>query len=133
MKIKIDADIISRDSIDMIEIIKNGKVYKTIPGDQLSNGKYHDEISFDQSGWFLARVLCKTPGNFRFASTAPFHVRIKGKKYISKSSAQFFLDLINQRATLIKIDDPKEAAIVTGYIDTARQFWQHLVNTATAE
>lgn len=133
IKLKIDAGIISRDSIDMVEIIKNGKIYKTIPGSQLKNGKYLGDISFDQSGWFLVRVICKTPGNFRFASTAPFHVKIKGKKYISRSSAQFFLDWTNQRAGLIKIDDPKEAAIVTSYIDAARKFWQHLVNTATAE
>jgi hypothetical protein len=59
-------------------------------------------------------------------------VEIGGKKYISRSSAQFFLDWVNERERLIKVDDPKQAEEIMKYIDAARKYWQHLVDTATA-
>ncbi len=83
--------IYSRDTIDVFEIIKNGSVYKSISGDKLKKNTLSESINFDKSGWFLVRVITRTPGNFRFASTAPYYVEIgDNKTYISRSAAAVF-------------------------------------------
>ena len=97
VKLKIDTEVFSRDSVESIEIIKNGKLYKT-----LSPLTHASEITFDKSGWFLVRVICNTPGNFRFASTAPYHVKIAGKKYISKIVSTILYGLARRQGTRFK-------------------------------
>ncbi|MBO9572780.1 MAG: CehA/McbA family metallohydrolase [Chitinophagaceae bacterium] len=134
INITINAEVFSRDAIDKIEIIKNGKIHKSIAADQLKSNRFSEGITFDKSGWFLVRVIAKKPGNFRFASTAPYYVEIgNNKKYISKSSAQFFLDWTNDRANSIKVESDEEKAEVFKYIDAAKTFWQDKVDNANAE
>ncbi len=134
LKIKINLNIYSRDSIDVVEIIKNGVVSKTISGNKLKRDKLSENINFDKSGWFLVRVITKTPGNFRFASTAPYYVEIgNDKQYISRSAAQFFLDWTNDREKMIKADTEEQKAEIFKYIDAARMFWQDKVAKANAE
>ena len=132
-EIKIAAEIYSRDTVDVVEIIKNGKVLKHIPATELKD-KFSVGIVFEESGWFLIRVICKTTGNFRFASTAPFYVEIgKNKKHISKSAAQFFLDWTNERAGLIKTDDKEQLREINKYVNAARKYWEGIVASATYE
>jgi len=33
-------------------------------------------VKFNESGWFLVRVITDNPKTFRFASTAPYYVEI---------------------------------------------------------
>lgn len=133
IKLNISMGVFSRDTIDVIEIIKNGKLYKKIPANEIRDNRFSGEISFDKSGWFLVRVICKKTGNFRFASTAPYRVNIGNKEYISKASAQYFLNWVNQRARSIKVSDPKQSADIMKYIAAARKFWQDKIESATAE
>lgn len=132
--IKINAEIYSRDSIKAIEIIKIGVISETISGEKLRNNKISRSISFDKSGWFLVRVIAKQPGNFRFASTAPFYVEIgSDKNYVSKSDAQFFLDWTNDRAASIKLDYGAEKNEIFKYIDSAKTFWQYKIAHSNAD
>lgn len=134
MSIKINADIYSRDSIDFIEIIKNGQSYKKISPSDLKGNKLSETIQFENSGWFIVRVFTKTPYTFRFASTAPYYVEVgKNKKYISKSAVQFFLDWIEQYVPVMKGDNENEQAEISKYIDTARKYWQDLLSQANNE
>ncbi len=132
--LQIDADIYSRDSIDFIEIIKNGIPYKRIDPVSIKENKISETISFDKSGWFLVRIINKNSKTFRFASTAPYYVEIgKNKKHISKSAVQFFLDWTNERASKIKVDSEEEKTEIFKHIDAARTFWQHLLLQANNE
>jgi len=134
VSITLKAKIYSRDSIESIEIIKNGKVYKTILGGKLIDNNLSQTISFNKSGWFLLRVISKVPGNFRFAATAPYYVEIgSNKNYISKSDARFFLEWTNERAASIKVDNEKEKAEISKYINAAKTFWQNKLHNANAE
>lgn len=133
LEITIAAEIYSRDTVGVVEIIKNGKVLKFIAATKFKN-KFSAGIVFEQSGWFLIRVICKTTGNFRFASTAPFYVEIgKNKRHISRSAARFFLDWINERAVSIKTDDKEQLSEINSYVNAARKYWKNVVAGATHE
>ncbi|HVW39562.1 MAG TPA: hypothetical protein VHB99_19725, partial [Pirellulales bacterium] len=54
-------------------------------------------------------------------------------KRISKHSAQFFLDWVDERAGQIKLDDAEERRETLQFVDQAKQFWQDLVEQANAE
>lgn len=88
----------------------------------------------ERSGWFLVRAVAEVGGTLRFASTAPYYVEIGDvPAAISRKSAQFFLDWVNERAARIAIDDPATRAEVMRYHDAARRFWEEKRAAANAE
>lgn len=131
--IMIAAELFTRDSLDKIEIIRNGTIIKTLHAKDLKGNKFSSNISFDRSGWFMVRVLCKVEGNFRFAATAPWYVETGAeKKYISRSAAQYFLNWTNERGTSVKGSE-KQLEEINRYINQARMFWEDLVAIANAD
>jgi hypothetical protein len=93
-------------------------------------------LDFKESGWFLVRCIAPNEKTFRFASTAPFYVEIgASKRRISKSSAKFFVDWVDERIARVpnKLKDEKQLAEVLEPHRKAREFWQDLVNRANAD
>jgi hypothetical protein len=91
-------------------------------------------VSFKESGWFLVRGITDNPKTFRFASTAPYYVQIgKVPNRISRKSAQFFLDWVNDRMKRIKLEDPGQRRDVLNYHDRAKEFWEDILAQANAE
>jgi hypothetical protein len=91
VEVELDAILDGRDSVPSIEIVRDGKVVKSVPvtanGKRVSLGK----LTFHESGWFLVRAIANQTNTFRFASTAPFYVEAGAKPHrVSKASAQFF-------------------------------------------
>lgn len=134
IEIDLVAELTAQDAIHAFEIVKNGAVERTITMDEWRSTKGLGSIRFDESGWFLVRTIADVPHTFRFASTAPFYVEIGDvPKRISKASAQFFLDWVNERTDTIQIEDPEQKAEVMKYHDNAATFWKSHVNEADAQ
>jgi hypothetical protein len=132
--LQIAALLSTQEPIEAIEIIKNGKVERSLPFRADDEYYQDDKVSFDESGWFLVRAITKNPRTFRFASTGPYYVEIGDtKSRISKASAQFFLDWVRERKQRVKLSDETEKREVLSYHDTAERFWQELVQRANAE
>jgi hypothetical protein len=125
LTIELETKLDGRDPVEAIEVVRDGKVERA-PG----------RLEFKQSGWFLVRCLAKNDKTFRFASTAPFYVEIgESKRRISKSSAKFFVDWVDERMTRVpaKLKDEKQLAEVLEPHRKARDFWMDLVNRANAD
>jgi hypothetical protein len=123
----------SRDEIASIEIVKDGEVERTVSPEEWQKNPGIRAVRFDQSGWFLVRAIADNRATFRFASTAPFYVEIGPSKYrISKSSAQFFVDWVDERIQRIKLDDPAQRQEVVAHQHRARAFWMERVAQANA-
>jgi len=136
IELEIDVSLTSRDKVPAIEIIKNGTVEKAIPLGATSKTGRLGTLTFKTSGWFLVRAITGLEHTFRFASTAPYYVEIGPLKHrVSRRSAQFFLDWVDERAQRVplKLDDPEKLRKVLGYHDRARQFWQDMVAKADAD
>ena len=132
LSIRINATVYSRDPIEAIDIIKDGTIVKSLTAEEVKDHAFSSEVLFDRSGWFLARVICSTPNNFRFASTAPFYVEVgSSKRRISKTSARFFLDWVNERAATITIKNTQQKSQLMDYVTAARRYWEHVLNKAT--
>ena len=136
IKIDIEASLTTLDNVPAIEIVKNGRVERAVPPDRLKATGGLGSVTFRESGWFLVRAITDNKQTFRFASTAPFYVEIgPAKRRISKGSAQFFLDWVNQRAKRVEasLTDPQKLREVLAYHEKARAFWQDMVAKANAE
>jgi hypothetical protein len=126
-EVEVRAELLGRESVKALELVRNGRVEATFtPGGAL-------RIPLRESGWFLVRAVTEHAPTFRFASTAPWHVELGGRRRISRSAARFFLDWVDERAKRVKVDDPEERRLVLEPHETARRFWQERLDRATAD
>jgi len=148
LSIPLRALVWSNEDLDAIEIVRNGEVVQTKSLRDKSRemrraAKSREplivdlgDLTFDSSGWFLVRVFTDNPRTFRFASSAPYYVEIgEAPRRVSRRSAQFFLDWVNERAERVKqkLSDPERLREVLSYHDRAREFWRHRLEEANAD
>jgi len=134
VELSVSLNLSLREKVDYLEIVKNGAVVHEVRLDQWAkaNGKL-PPIIFKESGWMLIRAVTNNSKTFRFAMTGPYYVRVGDQPRISKTSAKFFLDWVHQRAKQLKIDDEQQREEVVSFHRGARDFWQKLVDNATAD
>jgi len=129
-----NVNLATRDRIRYLEVIQNGRVAHTVKLDEWKgrNGKM-PKIAFRESGWFLIRVISDNDQTFRFASTAPYYVKIDGRRRVSKSAAEFFRDWVKERMAQIQLPDAEQRQQVLHYQEQALRYWEELVQNATTE
>jgi hypothetical protein len=134
VSVEVKAALTSRDPIRFLEIIKNGEVERTVPFEDWSKTGTLGKTRFQESGWFLVRVVADNAKTFRFASTAPFYVEVgEAKRRVSKASAEFFLDWVRERSKRVKPADADQREEVLGHHHRAEKFWRDLADKANAK
>jgi hypothetical protein len=122
-----------RERVEYLEIVKNGELIHQVRLEEWAKaGGRLPLVDFQQSGWMLIRAVTSNPKTYRFASTGPFYVEIDGRRRISKSAAQFFLDWVYQRAGQLELPEGPQRDSVIQYHRAARNFWKRLVDNANA-
>jgi hypothetical protein len=134
LHVRLDALLEGRDPMSQVEIIRNGRVERRVEVAELRRTGSLGEIAFNESGWFLVRVIADLPETFRFASTGPFYVEAaKHPQRVSRQSAQFFADWIHERIATLKLDDPAQREEVLRPLREAEVWWRKKVEAATVE
>ena len=124
----------TRDKIEYLEIIQNGKVVHSVRLDEyIKAGGKLPPVQFTESGWMLIRAVANHEKTYRFAMTGPYYVEFDYQPRVSRESAQFFLDWATERAGQIRLDDPEQQRQVTPFHDAAVRFWRKRVDSANAE
>lgn len=134
VELNVTLNLSTRDKIEYLEVVKNGKVEHEVRLDQwaAAGGKL-PPVKFDQSGWMLVRAVTSDPKTFRFATTGPYYVEIGYQPRISRTSAQFFCDWVLERAKRVECDTPAERSEVIEFHRAARDFWHKKLEQANAE
>jgi hypothetical protein len=133
MDLEVKVALTSGDPVRSVEVIKNGRVERTVSHDEWVKAGTLGPVRFAESGWFLVRVIADNAKTFRFASTAPYYVEIgEGKRRVSKASAQFFLDWVGERAKRVKLEDEGQRQEVLRHHADARKFWEEILTKANA-
>ncbi|MCL4192994.1 MAG: hypothetical protein KJZ87_14765, partial [Thermoguttaceae bacterium] len=123
----------TRDKISYMEIVKNGQVERSIRFDEYAKSGRLPPLEFTESGWFLLRAVTDVEKTYRFAMTGPYYVEIGSQPRISKQAGQFFLNWVFERARQIRTADDHQQRETLDFHRQARDYWQDLVNRATAE
>lgn len=123
-----------RDKVEYLEVIKNGKVAHEVRLDQYArSGGRLPTLDFRESGWMLIRAVTTYGKSYRLGSTGPYYVEIGERPRISRGSAQFFLEWVEQRIGQIEAQRLANAAAILDHHQQARRFWKTLVDQATAD
>ena len=135
-RIELEITMRSFDPVSAVEVIRNGKLARSIPvGDGGKSLSWRGTIDAE-SGWFLIRAITKRKDTFRFASTAPWYFRFADERgsRISRESATFLADWVDERIERIpqKLKDPAKLREVLEHHEKARVFWRKRVAAATA-
>jgi hypothetical protein len=134
VELEIKATLTAQDPITSLEIVKNGRVERTVPFVEAMKSGALGKVRFQESGWLLVRVIADNPKTFRFASTAPYYVEVgEAKRRISKASVRFFLDWVEERMKRIELDDPAQREEVVRHHVAAKKYWEDLLARANAE
>jgi len=134
LELDVTLNLATRDKIDYMEVVQNGKVVHEVRLDEYRErrGKL-PPVSFDSSGWLLVRAVTTRSDTYRFASTGPYYVEVGDQPRISRQSAQFFLDWVDERIAGLKLNDAQQQAESMVYLSKAREFWQQKVAAANAD
>jgi hypothetical protein len=136
VEVKLECTLLGNDRVRKLEVIRDGRVERTIPVEEGTSGPYTARLSFAESGWFLVRAVADNPRTFRFASTGPFYVEAgKERLRVSKQSARFFLDWEEERIGQLErgLKGAEERREVLGHHEKARRFWRDKVAQANAD
>jgi hypothetical protein len=134
VKVELKGELITRDAIRWVEIIRDGEVEKRVSVEDLARTGSLGTLTFETSGWFLVRAIAENPRTFRFASTAPFYVEVgDAKRRVSRSAVRFFLGWVKERAARVKLDSAEQRAEVLKHHTAAEKFWKELLERANAE
>ena len=131
--IHLQVSLASNDPVDQLEVIHNGQIVKRIPCSDEPRQQLSASFSTASPGWFLVRAISDVDVTFRFASTAPWYLDDSaGRRPVSKASAQFFVDWVDERSARIRrtVTDPGQLRAVLEPQQQARLFWQGKVDGA---
>ncbi|HWB11603.1 MAG TPA: CehA/McbA family metallohydrolase [Pirellulales bacterium] len=118
----------TQEPISYFELVKDGRVAQSLRYDELAQTGRFPPLEFDASGWFLVRAVTDNEDTYRFATSAPWYVEIGEKrKPVSKDSAQFFLDWLDERRQAIEGSDRPESDQSKKMWTEAKEYWERLV------
>jgi hypothetical protein len=136
VELEIGLTLSTRDRISYLEIIKDGRLVEQVRlNDWEKTGGKLPLLKFSESGWFLIRAVTDLTETYRFATTAPYYVEIGDRPRISKASAQFFLDWVDERMQklkLVEFENPEQRKAVLNLQESARAYWERLAAEANA-
>ena len=133
LELEITLNLATREPIRYLEIVKDGRVAQSVRLDEIKDTGHLPPVRFSESGWVLVRAVADIEKTYRFASTGPWYVEIGDQPRVSKASAQFFLDWLNERSENLKLDDADERREALSYHDAVRKFWEERVASANVE
>ena len=127
--LEVGVNLATREDIAYLDIVKNGSVAHSarLAEFQKAGGRL-PKVVMEKSGWFLLRVVTSNQKTRRFAMTAPYYVEIGDETRVSRSSAQFFLDWVNERMAELGDKLPEKDRW-----EKARGYWQELLKKANTE
>ena len=136
LNVQLAIHLTSNDPVSEIEVIHNGRFVKRIACGEVTDQQLGTSFEITEPGWFLVRAITDVPQTFRFASTAPWYVeKDDSSRIVSRRSAQFFLDWVNQRIERVNanVSDSSQRAEVLRWHVRAREFWLDKRNNATMD
>jgi hypothetical protein len=124
----------SNDPISAVNVIVNGEVERVVPFKAAQETGGLGKLHFEHSGWFLVTAITEKKDVFRFASTGPYYVEVGASaRRISRESAQFFVDWVQERMDRLTLPDDAQRAEVLKPHEQALAFWKDVLERANAD
>lgn len=133
IELDLKVELVTHDPVTTIDVVVNGTIERSVPVAKWRETRTLGTIQFKESGWLLIRAIAENPRTFRFASTAPYYIEVgESKRRVSRASAKFFVDWVDEREARVNIDNAAQRAEVLEYHDAARRWWRRVYMSANA-
>lgn len=134
--LKLQVQLTSQDPVSQVELVVNGRISRVVQCTSELTQSHTLALPIDAPGWFLVRAIANVDNTFRFASTAPWYVEQPGaERRISRQSAQFFLDWVNERIARVttNVADDRQRDQILIWHEKAREFWADRLKMANSD
>lgn len=132
--IDIALNLATRDKINYLEIVRNGKVEQSVRLAEWAKTGKLPLLKFDESGWFLVRAVTEQEKTYRFASTGPYYVEVGDQpRRISRNATKFFLDWTDELLARPAPKGQKLPPTIRQQYQSARDFWSERAGQANAD
>jgi hypothetical protein len=138
--ILVKAEVRSIQSLNLLELIYNGKVIKKIDLKNLSPSPMFEESLIVElkplrSGWLAVRAIFNSPdGRLRQAHTSPIYVTVDEKPTASKADAEYMIKWIDRLLQVTnkpgRYSSETERAEIRGIFQEARQEYESIAQKA---
>jgi hypothetical protein len=136
LRVALDARVITDTPIRNVELVRDGRVVATASFDPASGRADFEPQTFAQNGWFLIRAVTNKADTFRFASTGPYYVEVKGRpQRISRNAAKFFITWVEERIAQL-VNTGTASSEIDQIIErhkAALSFWERRARAATVD
>jgi len=120
-RLDVKIELLGTEPLSRVELIQNGEVTQRFTPDEVRRSGLIP-VTFNESGWFLVRVIGTHPTTLRIASTAPWYVELKGTPFQPKAEAiQFFIDWIDERIARLRATAGEDTAAAIALQEEARE------------
>jgi len=136
LEIRVDAHVASHTPVRSVELVRDGHILRAKSYDPKAGTATFEPQMFTENGWFLVRAITDKTDTFRFASTAPFYVEVKGRPpRVSRKAAKFFLSWVEERIQQLTEgrSTSTELSSILERHRAARSFWEQRVQSATVD
>jgi len=131
--VEVALNMATRDPIAYVEVVENGRVAQSVRMEILAKTGRFPPLKITKPGWFLVRAVTQNEETYRMASSGPWYVEYEDQPpRVSRAAAQMFLNWVQERAAMIRIEDAEQKAAAMRYIDGARIFWEKRLAGANA-
>lgn len=132
VRINVTIDLATRDPVDYMEVIHNGRIHYNARLDEFARSRgVIPAIETDRSGWVLVRVVTLHEDHFRAASTAPWFIDVPQRPRVSAEACRFFQAWLGDYEAELKKLPAESIAPHVPYVQSARRFWNHRLESAT--
>jgi hypothetical protein len=127
-RVRIHAEVLSRQPMDRLEVIFKGRTIHTARG----GGRLTADLTIDvtEAGWFAARAFERPDHTVRFAHTSPVYVDAGRVSGVVREDAQFFIDWIDREiafyAALPGFREPAHRDAMLAMFTAARKVYASL-------
>lgn len=123
-----------RDPVDYLEVIRNGEAVHSVRLDEFAKaGGMIPELTFQESGWVMVRVVTQHPDHFRAAISAPWHIEFDNSPRLSRRGIEFFTRWLSDSESQWKNLPAERLTPLIQPVRSARQFWKQRLEMANAE
>jgi hypothetical protein len=138
VSLDITLELTVRDPVEYLDVVFNGAaIYQAKLEDHSKRGQFPD-LTIDESGWLVLRVVTEHQNSYRMTTTAPFYFEFDSQPRVSRSAVNFFREWLTESIVAIEKDSKiqNDAASKAAYhaaLEQANAFWSKKAEQANAE
>lgn len=134
LQLGLELEVAIREPVEYLDIIKNGRVIHSERLEKLGEGtRPLPELTFDDSGWVIVRLVTEHQDHYRMAMSAPWYVVVDQTPRVSRSAVEYFAAWLTDCEETLKKLPRAELTPHIRPVQVARKFWQQRLERANTD